>query len=246
VSAAHLPRLETGRLAERAKEALLRSIKDGAFAGGRLPSEERLATQLGVSRTTVREALRSMEEDGLVRRQHGIGTRVNEHLVGATALNRVVGFFSLIAEAGYEPGIAWTRRSEHGAPPPVARRLGRPRGAPLVCVERLFLADGEPVLHLVEQIAADAIVMDFAAEDVPESVFDLADAVCRWRIDHTVVEIVPTTADERVRANLPLARGEPLLRLVETHYSRDGEPFIVSLVHAVDARLRFTVVRKRM
>lgn len=241
-----LPRLETRRLPERAKEALLRLIADGVFVDGRLPSEERLAAQLGVSRGTVREALRSIEEEGLVSRQHGVGTRVNRHLVGATSLNRIDGFYDVIRKAGYEPEIASTETLSVDASEDVARRLGRGHATSLVLIERVFLADQEPAIHLIEHVAVDAIAESFAADDVPESIFAFADRFCRCPIDHTVVEIVPTVADEAVRKHLPLGEGEALLRLIETHYSRDGEPLIVSVVHAVDALLRFTVVRKRM
>jgi GntR family transcriptional regulator len=243
---ADLPRLATRRLAERAKEALVRSIRQGNFADGRVPSEENLAAQLGVSRSTVREALRSMEEDGLVRRQHGIGTRVNDHLLGATSINRIDGFYDLIRQAGYEPTIAWTATLADHASTEVGERLGRDGGVPVVLVERVFLADRQPVIHLIEHLAADAIAAPFeAADEIPESIFALADRFCRTPIDHTVVEIIPTVADEAARQHLPLAKGEPLLRLVETHYSRQGEPFIVSVIN-VRELLRITVVRKRM
>ncbi len=232
-------------MAERVKEALLASIANGNFGDGRLPSEERIAVELGVSRTTVREALRSLEEEGLISRQRGIGTRVNSHVVRATSLNRIVGFYDLIREAGYEPTIKRTEIHHAAADPDTELRLRGGKGGSLLLIERLFLADADPVIHLVEKVPANEVERPFEASDVPDSIFAFAEAFCRSPVDHTVVEIVPTVADDQVVKHLRLAAGEPLLRLIETHYSPDGRPFIVSLIHVVDRLLRFTVVRKR-
>lgn len=240
-----LERLETRRLPERAKDALLDSIAKGSFPNGKLPSEKQLASELGVSRTTIREALQSLEEAGVVSRQHGVGTRVNYHVVRAISLNSVAGFFELIREAGYQPAIAWTTVERGAAAVDAASRLGRPEGTPLVFVERLFLANGTPAIHLVEEIAEDAVQRPFAPEDVPDSIFALAEGFFRTPIDHSVVEIIPVVADDQITAHLPLAIGDPVLRLIETHYSPSGSPFVVSVIHVIDHVLRFSVVRKR-
>jgi GntR family transcriptional regulator len=245
VTPKRLERLETRSLPERARLVLLESISRGAFPTGHLPSEEQLARELGVSRTTVRAALRSLEESGIVTRQHGVGTRVNYHVVRAISLNRVVGFFQLIEEAGYAPAIPWTKVRNGFADADAARRLGTVEGSPLTVIERLFHADGTPVIHLIEQVPPEAVDRPFEAEEVPESIFAFAETFCRSPIDHSVVEIVPAVADAGTATHLPLSKGEPLLRLIETHYSPEGDPFIVSVIHVYDGVVRFTVVRRR-
>lgn len=65
---------------EYAEEALVTAILDGTFPiGGKLPSERTLATQLGVTRPTLREALRRLERDGWLLVQHGKSTVVNDY-----------------------------------------------------------------------------------------------------------------------------------------------------------------------
>jgi DNA-binding FadR family transcriptional regulator len=74
-----LPHLGPTNLRDRVVGLLERRIIDGQFAaGGRLPTETQLGTQLGVSRTVVRDALRVLEARGLIEIRRGAGTRVRE------------------------------------------------------------------------------------------------------------------------------------------------------------------------
>src|ERR1700675_1699440 len=75
------------------RDALFADIAEGRLAlGDRLPSEPDLAISFGISRPTLREVLRSLEADGLVRRIHGVGTFISrsEPLV-RTALDLDIG-----------------------------------------------------------------------------------------------------------------------------------------------------------
>src|SRR4051812_5560146 len=79
-----LPHLGPTNLRDRIVGLLEGSIIDGQFAaGGRLPTETQLGTQLGVSRTVVRDALRVLEARGLIETRRGAGTRVRESSVDA-------------------------------------------------------------------------------------------------------------------------------------------------------------------
>src|SRR5579871_6177632 len=87
-----LDRLENAPLAERARAALLDAILQRRFVT-RLPSEDVLAAMLNVSRTTIRSALQSLEEHGVISRKRAVGTTINGHVrASALALQRLVGF----------------------------------------------------------------------------------------------------------------------------------------------------------
>lgn len=238
--------LDTGLLPQRVKARLVDAIVDGAFAGGMLPNETELARMFGVSRPTVRGALRSLESEGLITRRRGIGTRINPHVARArVTLNRVVGFWDLIREAGHEPGISYTRIRREPASLEVATRFGCEPGEPLLLIDRRFTADGEPAIAVTEMIRRSDLRRDVEPDEVQESIFDFADAHAIASIDHTVVEVTPVVAGPELCELLSIAEGAPLLRLIETHYSREAMLLMVSDIHVVDRFVRFNVIRRR-
>lgn len=241
-----LGRLENRSLTSRARDMLLDSIVRGVFVDGRLPPEPKLAAQLGVSRTTVRNALRSLEDQGVIKRQRGVGTIVNRHVVRSTiSLNRVVGFHQLITESGYSAEIAWTKIKNEQATPELAAQLECEIGDPILSIYRLMLADGEPAIHLVETMAARVLRREVRAEDVPTSIFNFVDAYCHEPIDHTILELRCATASEDLSKILRVSVDLPLLRLIESHYGGRGNPLMVSSIHVVDRIIRLAVVRTR-
>jgi GntR family transcriptional repressor for pyruvate dehydrogenase complex len=66
-------------VAQETVERIAGMIRDGEYApGDRLPSERKLAEQLQVGRTSVREAIRQLETIGLLEARHGLGTFVKD------------------------------------------------------------------------------------------------------------------------------------------------------------------------
>src|SRR5262245_49461006 len=108
-------RIQNVPLTEQARTAILEAILDKRF-DERLPSEESLAEMLNVSRTTIRTALQSLEQDGIITRKRAIGTTINAHVRPSTlALQRMTGFDRLLTEKGYkvEAVVTWSRGKPH-------------------------------------------------------------------------------------------------------------------------------------
>ena len=76
-------RLGGAVISDRVVASLLEELSNGRYAqADRLPAEVDLATELGVSRTVIRDALSEMERAGYVERVRGIGTVVNRAVLG--------------------------------------------------------------------------------------------------------------------------------------------------------------------
>ena len=64
---------------------LRRQLRLEYAEGGRLPSENEMAAELGVSRGTVRQALAILQQEGFISRHQGLGTFANPKVLGITA-----------------------------------------------------------------------------------------------------------------------------------------------------------------
>src|SRR5215218_6453472 len=154
-------RSERKTLTQIAQQELRQAIIGGTFRpGSQLPTEAELCEMLGVSRTVVREALRVLEEDGLVTRRHGVGTFVRDRPI-LKNLNFNFGITEMIESAGLTPGTSHLAIRSESADPDQAEQLRVPLGTPLVTVERVRTASGRPVVYSLDTL--------------PESVFRRAE-----------------------------------------------------------------------
>ena len=93
-------------LTDQVKAHLKERIVSGAFEEGRIPSETELATELGVSRTTIRDALSRLENEGSIYRKQGAGTFVNEPgLQIKSRLEEMWSYEEVLRDHGYTPSI---------------------------------------------------------------------------------------------------------------------------------------------
>src|SRR4051794_25230583 len=155
-SAAHL-RDQLGELIEH----------DGLRPGDRVPTETALAARLQVSRSKVREALKLLEQDGLVHAVQGSGRFVSA--LGTIRVERPVTVYEsiteLLAHRGHEVTTAVLGIEEADADDHVARALEISPGAPVIRLTRLRLGDGEPMVFSVNTILRDALPGPVAYRD---------------------------------------------------------------------------------
>lgn len=126
-------------------DALQGHIREGVMEEGmQLPSEAGLGEEFGVSRITVRQALAELEQKGLVERVPGKGTYVRRRDPKVERITRLSGFGENMAALGLTAGYSTWRAEETAAPPEVSDRLGV-SGRKAYLIERVLLADGNPV-----------------------------------------------------------------------------------------------------
>lgn len=127
-------------------ESLLERIESGELApGDRLPAERELSQMLGVNRLTLRRALRTLEQQGLLVRTQGRGTYIAEPKIERQA-GRLVSFTHGMRQRGFTPGARVISFEERPVEASLARELKIPASAPVYYILRLRTLNQEPVL----------------------------------------------------------------------------------------------------
>ena len=231
-------------LAYRAREAILHSILERRFEDSRLPPENQLADMLGVSRTTVRSALQSLEQHGVLTRSPRRGTQVHGRLSPSmVALQRLIGFARLLEEQGYVVETKTDAKITTAAPEEVVNALGVDRRTPIYEIGRLFVASGKPAIWAINYIRIDLFSERPGEDQLAQSPFDMGDLLIGGPIDHALVELVPCKATKRVVEQLAMKPGEAYLLLKELHLAESGEVLGFSLIHVNDRFVRFRLHR---
>jgi DNA-binding GntR family transcriptional regulator len=232
------------RLSFEVRDRLAGRIASGEIAaGGRLPPEPQLAADLGVSRATLREALRSLEEDGLVTRTRGAGTYATSRPRLRNNLDINFGVREAIRAAGMRPGTASSAVRTAAASEDEARALDLEPGDTVVILERVRTADDRPVVWSRDVVRATLLpagALD-GADDV--SVYEVLER-SGVAVRHGVVTLEPATADKALAKRLRIDQGALLLYLRQVDYDAAGEPVLLSHEHHVADAFEFSVVRR--
>lgn len=129
----------------QAEMALRELIERGEWASGsQIPNEDRLCELLGISRITVRHALRNLEEGGLLRREHGRGTFVRSATVVA-GVRGLTSFTDEMKTLALTPGTRLLEAHRIEADGEIADALELSAGDPVVQLRRLRLGNGMPI-----------------------------------------------------------------------------------------------------
>jgi len=229
-------------LYQQVKAAILAQIEAGVWAiGQRIPSEEQLVQATGVSRITVRQALRELGHEGHLTRVPSKGTFVSAPRK-AEPLTALTSFSENMRAQGLAPGY---RTLHIGLRPPdeeVRKGLGLLPDTSALLLERLLLADGEPIAiqraWIPESlVAAHLFLFTQQVLDTTSfyTVLERAVGVRLWRASET---IDPALAERDEARLLGIPTGALLLSIHRQTVDTDGRP-------VEDTRLIFRADRYR-
>jgi len=222
--------------------------------GEQLPPEPQLAQQLGVSRATLREAMRSFEEHGQIVRRHGVGTFVAPPppLI-ETGLEELESLDTLTRRIGLEIQMSDAVIEERKATPNEAAHLQVPPGSPVISVARVMttgLRPGakpgtpQPVAYLVDIVPTTYLRRQDLGETFNGSVLDLLIERGEPALSHSRTDIMAEAAQGALARKLHQQRGDVLLKLEAQLVAQDGQVVDYSLSYFVPGYLRFHVVRR--
>ncbi len=228
--------------AERLREA----IHQGNFApGSQLPPELELIAMLGVSRTTLREALRALEEQRLIVRRRGLGTFVCERSI-LKDLSINFGISEMIRQAGLNPGTQEAVVRTEKASMAVAKELAIPKHSLVVVLDRVRTADGLPVVWSLDIISKELLgahaIETMQLETM--SFYQYLEENLHMQISRGLASLGPVTANDEMAAKLNVRPGTPLMHVVQTDYDASDRPILHSIEYHLPDAFLFVVNRR--
>jgi GntR family transcriptional regulator len=208
----HRPSAHTAEpLYAKLRDYLRQQILSGTLhASDRLPSEQMLVRQFDVSRVTVRQALRELRNEGLIRSAQGKGCFVSPQ--GVQDSRSMVGFHQSMATLGFLATSEVLSVTERFASTEVAQALGLSRRAPVLELRRMRRLNGEPVSCEIRHFPQH-IGRHLKSCDLTRDVLPLLASNCGIRPSRAEVrvEAVPCRPEHAIR--LKLRKGEPVLSI---------------------------------
>lgn len=235
------------KLVRRVAEALRDQIESGRLKPGtKLANEVALAQALEISRPTLREAIRVLAREGLLRVKHGVGTFVaEEKRVVLSRLDAIRSMTDLIRSVGGTPGDADLRIELVEAPAEVTAALELRPGALVGSVSRVRLIDGRPLALAMEYLALADVEADFVRLQAfgGGSLYDFLRRSRGIALSHSSLTIAAVPAAPAQAKRLALRPGTPLLRLRETHFEAEGKPILFTVNFLNSEIVELTVPR---
>ncbi|QFT88641.1 HTH-type transcriptional repressor YvoA [Bacillus sp. THAF10] len=224
---------------------LKEQIKAGLLLpGDTIPSEREFAEKYEISRMTVRQAINSLVNEGLLYRKKGSGTFVAEKKL-EQPLQGLTSFTEDMKKRGLTP----TSRLIHFEIVPastfVAEELQIREYAPVYEIKRLRMADGEPMALETSYLSAN-LVKGLTEQDVNASIYAYIEEKLQLKISHADQSIESVKASLEDEKLLQMERQQPVLAIQRNTYLLNGTPLeLVKSLYRGD-RYKFHIQMNRI
>ena len=211
-------------------------------SGDRLPSEPKLAKQLGVSRATLREAMRTFETQGLIRRRQGAGTFVvGQAPVLESGLEVLESIQTMAMRMGRSVRVKDLQVETVPANEKQAGKLGVAQGTSLTRVSRVICTTDRPAAYLIDILPASFLSVEEFPKNFKGSVLDYM--LERGDLPTVArVGVNATSAKTEVAKPLEIQRGDVLLRLSSRIYLATEEVVDYSLGYFLPGYFHFHIL----
>ena len=210
--------------------------------GQQLPTEAELAAEYGVSRATVRQAIKDLEGQGLVTVHRGRGTFMADRAGIHAGMQELASISATIAEMGLKPSMRYRRRTIRPATASELNQFDLPVGAEVLDIQRKILADGQTVAFSYDVLPRWAFPADFRTSQLRGSVFGFLAEHGGPRPTRAVAQVHAVRSDSIGWDDE--SDGHQLYILLDQLQVDDkGRPFMHSRSFFLEGKFNFTVVR---
>jgi len=233
-------------LTDQTVMAIQEAIRQGKFPpGSQLPSEMELLQMLGISRTTLREALRILEEQRLIRKRRGLGTFVMERAI-VKDLSRNFGITEMISQAGYTPGMRDVHIKLDKASKTLAEKMAIPENSTMVVIERVRTANQIPVVwtrDIMPQQCLGGWTPTLTALN-QSSLYECLERYANIRIISGVASFSAVQAGREIAKKLEIQRNALLLLIDQMDSDQHQRSVLYSTEYHLTDKFNFIIHRK--
>jgi GntR family transcriptional regulator len=218
-------------------------IRDGEWnAGDQLPTEAELGAHYQVSRSTVRQAVKTLQAQGLLTSRQGKGTYLSSDVRIHAGMQELRSITATIADRGLTPEMRYHHRRLRSASAEERTRFQLGADAQVVDIQRRILADGETVAYSYDVLPRWAFPATFRPSDLTGSVFALL-AATHGPVPMRAVAEVHAVNSDSIGWGAKAGDHQLFVLLDQLHYDEHDRPFMHSMSYFIEGLFTFTVLR---
>lgn len=246
ISTMEVIKLSETKLSVRLFKQLLFELREGKFANSEiLPKEEVLAQHLKISRTALRDVLKTLEQEGYILRVKKKGTIINKRVLDLNfRIDIDYEFKDLLELAGLSHTSKVISYEEITADPYIAKQLELKEGQPLIKLEKVIYSNRKPVIYCIDYLNLEQFPTKPEADHFKEmDIFSLLESLSGEVMDFNITKLIPALPDKST-AKLFKSTG-PLLSIEEVGFTRNLKAILFARIFWNSDFFDFHLVRKR-
>lgn len=224
------------------KTILLDAIKDGEYpVDSMIPTEKELSEMFQISRTTVRQAITEMVQEGWLYRIASKGTFVARLKIKQDFIKRLETFNDQIARTGRTPSTELLALRTAQMPAQLRKDFGAGEETRFVYLYRRRFADDEPIVTVETYLPYDRCAFVLSHDFEKESLYNVLATNDKTRICRVTRILEAVGGNAHDVENLSIRRGKPILLSTTIGYNSADEPTEYSIARYRGDRNRFEV-----
>ncbi len=216
-------------------------------AGDKLPSENDLAARFGISRATVREALKALEEERVILCRHGLGRFLapDPSSVLSDEITRLKSVTEMARGLGIPISTQVLSLLEEPAKDMVRTRLNLEPGSTVIILERVRLAHGEVIIFSIDIFPRRLAVGELHPEEFAGSLLSVMEERWNTRLAYSKTVLSAVILDSELSSRTGVACGIPWILMEQVTYDAQDHPVLYSKDYHRGDKIQFRVLRRR-